>query len=79
MTLNLFRRPTAARRFIAPAVCDIADDNRGRIDQDASERWQRIVQAAVQLLQSEDEDGSQRANDLGGEWGRAADAKLVSV
>src|SRR6516162_3033885 len=36
-------------------------------------------QAAVELLHSEDEDGSQRANDLGGERRRATDAKLVSI
>src|SRR5262249_36836654 len=79
LTLNSVPAADAARRFIAPAMCDIADDNRGRIDQDASERWQRIVQAAVHLLQSEDEDGSQRANDLGSERRRAADANLVGV
>src|SRR6516164_2280291 len=79
LTLNSVSSEGAAPRFIGPTVRDIADDNRGRIDQDASERWQRIVQPAVQLLHSEDEDGSQRANDLGGERRRAADAELVSI
>src|SRR6516225_4874385 len=79
LTLNSVSPDGAVPRFIGPAVRDIADDNRGRIDQDASERWQRIVQAAVELLHSEDEDGSKRANDLGGERRRAADTELVSI
>jgi len=46
LTLNSVSPDGAVPRFIGPTVRDIADDNRGRIDQNASERWQRIVQAA---------------------------------
>ena len=45
------------RRFIAPAVRDIAQNDRCGIRENANKRQHGIVHAAIELLQREDETG----------------------
>ena len=57
----------------------IAGDGCGRIEQDRDQRRRRMRHAAVDLLQGEHADRTERAADMGGERGGERDADLERV